>query len=106
MPVGELELACLQALAAVLCCGPVYDQKLLNDDGAIYYWLDILLGDHDDKVMKWLQCRAMIYGYHIKLITLNQIAHMCDMPSIITLILSILSHVSSTVYIRITNYSD
>ncbi len=47
---SELELSAVQAMASVLCCGPVFDPTGLNDDGYIYSWLDTLLGAHDEKV--------------------------------------------------------
>jgi len=39
----ELELAALQACAATLCCGVVYDPSGLNEKGYIYTWLYRLL---------------------------------------------------------------
>lgn len=47
---SELELTAVQAMSAVLCCGPVFDPSGLNDDGYIYSWLDTLLGAHEEKV--------------------------------------------------------
>ncbi len=51
----ELQFAALQAMSAMLCCGPCFDVKnLLSEDGALYGWLDTLLASKDDKVIKVL----------------------------------------------------
>ena len=47
----ELELAALQACAATLSCGVVYDPSGLNEKGSIYTWLYRLLTTHDELVM-------------------------------------------------------
>lgn len=47
---SELEISALQACAASLCCGTVYDPAGLNEDGYIYVWLNKLLATHDEKV--------------------------------------------------------
>ena len=47
---SEQELSAVQAMSAVLCCGPVFDSNGLSDDGYIYQWLDTLLSSHDEKV--------------------------------------------------------
>ena len=46
----ELELAAIQAMSAVLCCGSVFDPSGLNEDGYIYIWLNKLLTASDEKV--------------------------------------------------------
>jgi len=46
----ELELAALQACAATLCCGVVYDPSGLNEKGYIYTWLYRLLTTRDELV--------------------------------------------------------
>lgn len=43
-------MAALEACAATLCCGPVYDPSNLNGGGDIYLWLCKLLNCHNDKV--------------------------------------------------------
>jgi len=48
---GELELAALQACAATLCCGVVYDPSGLNEKGYIYTWLYRLLTTRDELVI-------------------------------------------------------
>lgn len=40
----------LQAMSALLCCGPCFDSQYLTEDGLIYPWLDTLLISTDDKV--------------------------------------------------------
>jgi len=52
----ELELAALQACAATLCCGVVYDPSGLNEKGYIYTWLYRLLTTRDELVIT-----ALIY---------------------------------------------
>lgn len=47
----ELQFASLQAMSAVLCCGPCFDaQNFLSEDGTLYGWLDTLLASKDEKV--------------------------------------------------------
>jgi len=50
----ELELAALQACAATLCCGVVYDPSGLNEKGYIYTWLYRLMTTRDELVMYYL----------------------------------------------------
>ncbi|KAE8748600.1 furry [Frankliniella occidentalis] len=45
----ELQLSALQAMSALLCCGPCFDPEALSEDGALYPWLDMLLSSHDEK---------------------------------------------------------
>ena len=47
---ANLEFSAVQSMAAVLSCGPAFDQSGLNDDGFVYKWLNTLLGAHDEKV--------------------------------------------------------
>jgi hypothetical protein len=47
---SELELVALQACAATLCCGVVYDPSGLNENGYIYSWLNRLLAAHNELV--------------------------------------------------------
>ena len=42
----------LQAMSAVLCCGPVADNVGLSSDGYLYKWLDNILDSQDRKVSK------------------------------------------------------
>lgn len=49
---SELEISALQACAASLCCGPVYDPAGLNEDGYIYVWLNRLLATYDEKIKR------------------------------------------------------
>lgn len=39
-----------QAMSAVLCCGPVFDNVGLSTDGYLYKWLDNILACHDIRV--------------------------------------------------------
>lgn len=47
---SELQMAALQAMSALLCCGPCFDPPSLAEDGLLYQWLDLLLGSEDEKV--------------------------------------------------------
>lgn len=40
----------LQAMSAVLCCGPVFDNVGLSPDGYLYKWLDNILACQDQRV--------------------------------------------------------
>lgn len=49
-------LLLFQAMSAVLCCGPVFDNVGLNPDGYLYKWLDNILACQDVRVcssMPW-----------------------------------------------------
>lgn len=39
-----------QAMSAVLCCGPVFDNVGLSPDGYLYKWLDNILACQDLRV--------------------------------------------------------
>lgn len=39
-----------QAMSAVLCCGPVFDNVGLSPDGYLYKWLDNILACQDHRV--------------------------------------------------------
>ena len=41
---------CFQAMSAVLCCGPVFDNVGLSPDGYLYKWLDNILACQDQRV--------------------------------------------------------
>jgi hypothetical protein len=49
-PCSELQLSALQAMSALLCCGPCFNPQGLAEDGLLYPWLDMLLASHDEKV--------------------------------------------------------
>lgn len=49
-PCSELEFAALQAMSALLCCGPCFNPNYLSEDGIFYAWLDMLLNCSDEKV--------------------------------------------------------
>lgn len=44
----------IQAMSAVLCCGPVADNVGLSSDGYLYKWLDNILDSQDKKVREIL----------------------------------------------------
>lgn len=46
----ELQFAALQAMSALLCCGPCFDSQGLIEDGSFYRWLDVMLESSDEKV--------------------------------------------------------
>ena len=45
-----IQLIALQAMIAVLCCGPSFDESILMEDGTLYSFLDTLLESQDEKV--------------------------------------------------------
>ncbi|PNF32070.1 hypothetical protein B7P43_G05723 [Cryptotermes secundus] len=49
-PCSELQLSALQAMSALLCCGPCFNPQGLAEDGLFYPWLDMLLASHDEKI--------------------------------------------------------
>lgn len=46
----DLHFAALQAMSALLCCGPCFDAEGLAEDGPYYQWLDVMLESSDEKV--------------------------------------------------------
>ncbi|XP_055323770.1 protein furry isoform X11 [Sitodiplosis mosellana] len=46
----KLQFSALQAMSALLCCGPCFDPQYLTEEGLIYPWLDSLLISMDEKV--------------------------------------------------------
>ncbi|KAL5290083.1 FRY family protein [Megaselia abdita] len=48
----KLQFSSLQAMSALLCCGPIFESQYLLDDGILYKWLDSLLTSKDEKVYK------------------------------------------------------
>ncbi|XP_021940399.1 protein furry [Zootermopsis nevadensis] len=49
-PCSELQLSALQAMSALLCCGPCFNPQGLAEDGMLYPWLDMLLSSRDEKI--------------------------------------------------------
>lgn len=49
-PGSELQLSVLQAMSALLCCGPCFNPSGLAEDGSLYPWLDLLLASKNEKV--------------------------------------------------------
>lgn len=50
----ELQFAALQAMSALLCCGPCFDCVGLTEEGPFYQWLDLMLESMDEKVRRFL----------------------------------------------------
>uniref|UniRef100_A0A336KDY9 CSON006532 protein n=1 Tax=Culicoides sonorensis TaxID=179676 RepID=A0A336KDY9_CULSO len=46
----RLQFSALQAMCALLCCGPCFDSHNLSEDGHFYPWLDLLLTSKDEKI--------------------------------------------------------
>lgn len=55
---------CSQAMSAVLCCGPVFDNVGLSPDGYLYKWLDNILACQDLRVSTD-QNAALINNYSL-----------------------------------------
>ncbi|XP_077984034.1 protein furry homolog-like [Glandiceps talaboti] len=47
---SDLEISALQAMAALLVCGPVFDNNAISPEGYLYNWLDGLLNFPDNGV--------------------------------------------------------
>lgn len=47
---NDMQLSALQAMSALVCCGPCFNPDALSEDGALYPWLDMLLSSPDEKV--------------------------------------------------------
>lgn len=48
--INDFELAALQAMSAVLCCGPCFDSHTLAEDSYIYYWIESLISAKDQRL--------------------------------------------------------
>ncbi|XP_017780111.1 PREDICTED: protein furry isoform X2 [Nicrophorus vespilloides] len=46
----DLHFSALQAMSALLCCGPCFDPQKLTEDGNLYKWLDVMLDSNEEKV--------------------------------------------------------
>jgi hypothetical protein len=46
----ELQFVSLQAMSALLCCGPYFDSTDLFEDSMLYHWLSALLDSNEEKV--------------------------------------------------------
>ncbi|XP_075228459.1 microtubule binding protein furry isoform X2 [Lycorma delicatula] len=55
----ELQLCALQAMSAVLCCGPCFDPQCLAEEGYLYPWLDLLMGSQEPKIHR-LACETVV----------------------------------------------
>ncbi|XP_014285726.3 protein furry isoform X3 [Halyomorpha halys] len=58
-PPTQLQFQALQAMSAVLCCGPCFDPHALAEEGSLYPWIDHLLASEDPKVYK-LACEMVV----------------------------------------------
>lgn len=47
---SEFEFSALQAMSAVLCCGPCFDPQGLSEESPFYSWLNSLLNSELDKI--------------------------------------------------------
>lgn len=63
--ITRLTFFVLQAMSAVLCCGPVADNVGLSSDGYLYKWLDNILDSQDKKV------RGEVFSSQLTLIFKN-----------------------------------
>lgn len=53
-------------MIAVLCCGPLFDEKALVEEGGIFNFLDLLLSSRDKKVgHEKFQNIANLAGYSV-----------------------------------------
>nr|CAD7427510.1 unnamed protein product [Timema monikensis] len=68
-PCSELQLSALQAMSALLCCGPSFDPKGLSEDGAFYPWLDMLLASRDEKLIPFVKRDYLNNPKHRTLLT-------------------------------------
>ncbi|CAL8281113.1 unnamed protein product, partial [Arctogadus glacialis] len=57
--ITRYQYCALKAMSAVLCCGPVFDNVGLSNDGYLYKWLDNILACHDLRVHR-LGCEVVI----------------------------------------------
>ncbi|GFQ78118.1 protein furry [Trichonephila clavata] len=49
-PCSDFEFSALQAMSAVLCCGPCFDPQGLSEEGPFYSWLNSLLNSDVEKI--------------------------------------------------------
>lgn len=50
---NALSFNALQAMSALLCCGPVFHHKCLEKDFGMYRWLENMLSSDEPKVSLW-----------------------------------------------------
>ncbi|XP_046667613.1 protein furry isoform X2 [Homalodisca vitripennis] len=55
----EQQFCALQAMSAVLCCGPCFEPSALAEEGCLYPWLDSLLASKDEKIYN-LTCETVV----------------------------------------------
>lgn len=49
-PCSDFEFSALQAMSAVLCCGPCFDPQGISEEGPFYAWLNSLLNSDVEKI--------------------------------------------------------
>uniref|UniRef100_A0A3Q2PC68 FRY microtubule binding protein n=1 Tax=Fundulus heteroclitus TaxID=8078 RepID=A0A3Q2PC68_FUNHE len=57
--ITRYQYCALKAMSAVLCCGPVFDNVGLSQDGYLYKWLDNILACQDQRVHQ-LGCEVVV----------------------------------------------
>ncbi|XP_969290.2 protein furry [Tribolium castaneum] len=57
----ELQFVALQAMSALLCCGPYFDTTDLAEDSMIYHWLSGLLDSNEEKVNTLAQETVILF---------------------------------------------
>ncbi|XP_054710198.1 protein furry-like [Uloborus diversus] len=49
-PCSDFEFSALQAMSAVLCCGPCFDPQGISEEGPFYAWLNCLLNSESERI--------------------------------------------------------
>jgi hypothetical protein len=57
----ELQFVSLQAMSALLCCGPYFDSTDLFEDSMLYHWLSALLDSNEEKVCNLAQETVILF---------------------------------------------
>lgn len=58
---AELQYVSLQAMSAIMCCGPYFDTTDLGEDSMIYHWLSTLLDSSEEKVYNLAQETVILF---------------------------------------------
>ena len=68
----DLELAAVQAMAAVLTCGPIWGSYPgLQEDSQTYAWLNNMLGSRDDRVNYSLTVKYFFRSFCVWLLAIG-----------------------------------
>ena len=68
----DLELAAVQAMAAVLTCGPIWGSYPgLQEDSQTYAWLNNMLGSRDDRVNYCLAVKCFFRSFSVWLLAIG-----------------------------------